>query len=168
MIEEIIQKPNSPVVAFSSKWDVKYPQVIDKVVSDLKFYYSKAKNLSGGFRDYLAQNRLYASGIRLHRVSNRIGLTVFRIIGRPKDMRKGNYKASNKPKVVGKLTFKRIIKHSDAIVTIYHLTFKVNNLSVSNGFLYDRQLSIKEAESFSGYAKSELGMNVRHTTKAFY
>ena len=168
MIEEIVQKPNSPVVTFPCRWDIKYPQVIDEVVRDLKFYYSKAQNLSGEFRDYLAQNSLYASGIKLHRIPKKMSSAFFSILGRPKGMRKGNYKAGNKPEVVGRLTLKRIIQSADTIMVTYHLTFEVKNFSVSGSFSADMEISKKEAEAFSEYAKSALGMAVRHKSKTFY
>lgn len=166
MIEEIVQKPHSPVVTFPCRWDIKYPQVIDEVVRDLKFYYSKAQNLSGEFRDYLAQNRFSARGIKLHRIRKQKSSAVFYMLGRHKG--KANYKAGNNPEVVGRLTLKRIIQSADTIMVTYHLTFEVKNFSVSGSFSADMEISKKEAEAFSEYAKSALGMNVWHTTKSFY
>jgi len=167
LIEEIVQKSNSPVVTFSSKWDVEYHQVIDEALRHMEDYYSKVRNYSKDLRCYLRDNGISTRDIELCRIPRQRSSALFYMISKYKGAVKGGHKINDKPPVIGRLTLKRIIKSAEASMVTYHLTFEVRDFS-GDGFSADRQLSEKEAEAFCKYAKKALGFNVRLTTKAFY
>ena len=168
LIEEIIQKSDSHVITFPCKWDTKYHQVIDEVLGYLQGYYSKAKNCSAEFGNYLNQNGFSAGGIKLRRVPRQKSAAMFHMIGRYTRSNILHSKSGKKSQLAGKMILKRINTSLISSNVTYHLTFEVKDFSKGDRFSAEVDISGKEAKSFSEYAKREYGIIVRNTGKAFY